>query len=165
MLRIPQDVFMELEKHLFDGPLCFVRCLFSIRVCVWGFHFPTNLYTSLGKHRHEQRWKPHGMLLIILHWDSVTFQMSKLHKSHIRRFTYFQNCELSHHQFASFPRLSLRTLVSAQVPSCPPRGGLVQGWGSVCWGVGGPLNGRCKPPSGRCKPPERKMRTTQAEDA
>ena len=24
-----------------------------------------------------------------------------------------------------------------QVPSCPPKGGLVQGWESVCWGVGG----------------------------
>ena len=26
-----------------------------------------------------------------------------------------------------------------QVPSCLPRGGLVQGWGSVCWGVEGIL--------------------------
>ena len=24
-----------------------------------------------------------------------------------------------------------------QVPSCPPRVGLVQGWESICWGVGG----------------------------
>ena len=42
--------------------------------------------------------------------------------------------------------------------SVPQQGVLVQGRESVCWGVGGPL-------SGRCKPTKRKMQTTRAEDS